>query len=134
MSDISDEAIAKALNAYYDRDDDATIDQHLNRYVGYMRTALEAAEPLMRDDPQVAALRTLYVKERFINGHLREVLWEEARDNGGMFNSTVGVYMVEGGRFASFVYDVGSGVASPPHATVEAAIADIERLWERLYG
>ena len=61
------------------------------------------------------------------------LVWSERRDDGGMFKATVGVAR-RGDRYAAFVKDGWGGGVSCTRDTEDAAKAEIERLWERLYG
>lgn len=70
--------------------------------------------------------------QRLIGGIFKDVYWTESRDSGGMFDATVGVYKDDSG-YVAYVIDWGTGVHSPPHPTLEAAKADVERLWDRMF-
>lgn len=70
---------------------------------------------------------------RHIAGALREVVWSEARDSGGMFDAEVGVYR-DGDGFVAFIDDWGGGIRSRLHPDEKTARADIGRLWDRFYG
>ena len=69
-----------------------------------------------------------------IAGAMREVVWSEPRDCGGMFDAKVGIWR-DGDGFIAYVTDGwGGGVRSKRHPDEAAARGDIERLWNRLYG
>jgi|GraSoiStandDraft_51_1057287.scaffolds.fasta_scaffold968207_2 hypothetical protein len=71
---------------------------------------------------------------KIIGGEARDVVWSESRDNGGMFDSEVGVYR-DGDHYRAYVTDSwGAGIRSRQHESESVARGDIERLWDRLYG
>ena len=61
------------------------------------------------------------------------VVWSECRDDGGMFSAEVGV-AASGIRFVAYVKDGWGGGGRCTRDSEEAARAEIDRLWERLYG
>ncbi len=70
----------------------------------------------------------------YIGGAVREVVWSETRDSGGMFTAEVGVWR-EGGKFVAYVKDGWTdGIRSAPHGDEQAARRDVGRLWEKFYG
>lgn len=59
------------------------------------------------------------------------------RDNGGMFKSEVGVQEVSvtnGTRFRAYVTDSWGGGVQCFRDTAESAEAELERLWEKMFG
>jgi hypothetical protein len=72
----------------------------------------------------------------YIAGALRDVVWRERRDDGGMFGDAaeVGVWHDSGGFVAYAKDGWGGGVRSKHHPDEATARRDTERLWERLYG
>jgi len=73
------------------------------------------------------------VSKTLIGKEFLEVEWSERRDDGGMFDATVGVAR-SGDRFVAFVMDGWGGGVRCTRDTEEAAKGEIDRLWKRLYG
>lgn len=69
----------------------------------------------------------------FLGRESLPLVWKRRRDDGGMFKATVGVARRDD-RFVAFVMSGWGGGVSCTRDTREAAEAEIDRLWERLYG
>ena len=66
-----------------------------------------------------------------------EQVFIEHRDNGGMFDSEVGVQKVtaaSGFRYRAYVTNSWGGGVQCFRDTPEQARAEIDRLWKRLFG
>jgi len=66
-----------------------------------------------------------------------EQVYKDRRDNGGMFTSEVGVQKVtstSGFRYRAYVTDSWGGGAQCFRDTAAEAEAEIERLWEKMFG
>jgi hypothetical protein len=72
------------------------------------------------------------MRQSFINGQMRDVVWSERRDTGGMFEATVGIYK-DGDGYRTFVLDLGLGMQSKLHHTYEDARNDVERCLKKFY-
>lgn len=69
----------------------------------------------------------------FLGKEFLPVVWSEKRDDGGMFDAEVGV-AVSGDRFVAYVMDGWGGGVRCTRTTEESARAEIDRLWQKLYG
>jgi len=71
---------------------------------------------------------------KFVAGQVRDVVFSETRDCGGMFDAEVGVWRGSQG-FTAYVKDgFGGGINSGHHGSEQEARDDIERLWDKFYG
>lgn len=61
-------------------------------------------------------------------------VYEEKRDSGGMFDAQLGVEQVSPHGFIPWVSDWHGGIRGPMKPTLEAAKADLTRLFNKKYG
>jgi hypothetical protein len=63
-----------------------------------------------------------------------EIVYEDRRDTGGMFDADLRVEKLPDGTFKAGVSDWHGGIAGPAKATLAEAKADLERLFEKKFG
>lgn len=72
-------------------------------------------------------------EKKLVFGDVREVVWSERRDTGGMFDAEVGVWR-DGPGFVAYVQgEWGGGANSRRHPDEQSARADVDRLWSRYF-
>ena len=64
-------------------------------------------------------------------------VYQDRRDNGGMFDSEVGIQEVtstKGNRFRAYVTDSWGGGKQCFRDTEDEAMRELDRLWEEMFG